>query len=204
MYPSWQTGSQKFGDNFQKSPSEFHHFKLSQSPVIVPFLSSLWWILWKSTGTRSLRTWLQTTAPVSPPTRISCVILGTDPRPHKDEHYFPILCEFKITLQFYDDHFVIILSMCMQCCGSAMASVLIRIHLFISKNVHTNVQKPFWKKPGLLVNFGKFPCSWIRIQDSQNADPVGSGFITLHTCLVDWLDMSTKASDTYIQNQDFR
>jgi len=104
-----------------------------QSPVIVPFRSLLWWILWRSTGTRSLRTWLQITAPASPQTRISCAILGTDPRPHKDSHDFPILFEFKITLQSYDEHFVITLSLYMQCFGSAMASMLIRILLVISK-----------------------------------------------------------------------
>ncbi len=108
-----------------------------QSPVIVPFRSSLWWILWRSTGTRSLRTWLQTTAPVSPLTRISCAIRGTDLRPHKDPHYFPILFEVKITLQSYDEHFVITLPLYMQCCGSAMASMLIRIHLlFIQKRTY--------------------------------------------------------------------
>jgi hypothetical protein len=36
------------------------------------------------------------------------------------------------------------------------------------------------RKPGLFANIGKFPCSWIRIQDSQmNADPGGSRSTTL-------------------------
>ncbi len=116
IYPSLQTGHILVWSSEITSKKIFRNvtiLKLNclQSPVIVPFRSLLWWILWRSTGTRSLRTWLQTTAPASPPTRISCVILGTDPRPHKDPHYFPILFEFKITLQSYDDHFVMTLSL---------------------------------------------------------------------------------------------
>ncbi len=113
-----------------------------QSPVIVLYRSSLWWILWRSTGTRSSRTWSQTTAPASPPTRISCAILGTDPRLHNDPHYFPIMFEFKITLQFYDYHFVIILSMYMQCCGSAMASMRIRIQFLSISGSGSGSRKP--------------------------------------------------------------
>jgi hypothetical protein len=41
-----------------------------------------------------------------------------------------------------------------------------------SINIPTKVQKPFFKgrKPGLFVNFGQFPCSWIRIR-IPNTDP---------------------------------
>ncbi len=44
------------------------------------------------------------------------------------------------------------------------------------------------RKPGLLVNFGQFPCSWIRIRipnkdldpgQTNNADPCESGSTTL-------------------------
>jgi hypothetical protein len=42
-----------------------------------------------------------------------------------------------------------------------------------SKNIHTKVRyRAFLKgrKPGLFVNFGLFPCSWIRIH-IPNTDP---------------------------------
>jgi hypothetical protein len=96
-----------------------------------------------------------------------------------------------------------------QCYGSALVSMRIWIQVATPMWIHgdpdpdpgqtVKSQKVEKQKQGLFVNFGQFPCSWIRsgiafpirirtwIQDSQiNADPCGSG---IHNTAEHWKNM---------------
>jgi hypothetical protein len=73
----------------------------------------------------------------------------------------------RVLTLFMTNNALFLYCMCL-CCGTALVSMRIRIQLFIamcwSWSDFTKLQSLKGRKPGLLVNFVQFPCSWIRIR----------------------------------------